>query len=115
MKQLLPLLLLASPALADPPEIVATAAVRQGDDWRVSVTLLHPDTGWEHYADGWRVEAEDGTVLGTRVLVHPHESEQPFTRALSGVSIPEGTTRIFIRARCLVDGWNAERIAYDLP
>ena len=115
MKQLLPLLLLAAPALADPPDIVATEAVRQGDDWRVSVTLLHPDTGWEHYADGWRVEAEDGTVLGTRVLAHPHESEQPFTRALSGVSIPEGTTRIFIRARCLVDGWNAERIAYDLP
>lgn len=115
MKPLLPLLLLAAPALADPPEIVATEAARQGENWRISVTIAHPDTGWEHYADGWRVEMEDGTVLGTRVLAHPHETEQPFTRSLSGVSISEGTARVFLRARCLVDGWSEERTAHDLP
>lgn len=95
---------LAGAAQADPPEILSAVADRQGDGWRVSVTLRHPDTGWEHYADGWRIETGDGTVLGTRVLVHPHEQEQPFTRALSGVALPEAVP-LFVRARCLVDGW----------
>ena len=31
----------------------------------------------------------DGKVLGYRKLHHPHENEQPFTRSLSGVEIPD--------------------------
>lgn len=103
-----------TPALAEPPEVVAAEAVPGGDLWQVSVTLAHPDTGWEHYADGWRVETEDGSVLGTRALLHPHETEQPFTRSLSGVAVPAGTRRVYIRARCLTDGWNADRFTLDL-
>ncbi|WP_425101574.1 hypothetical protein [Tropicibacter sp. S64] len=85
-----------------------------GGAGRIVVTLAHPDTGWDHYADGWRVELEDGTVLGTRVLVHPHEAEQPFTRSLGGVVIPEGIEALYIRARCLVDGWSAARFRLGL-
>ena len=44
----------------------------------------HPDTGWDDYADGWRVLDMDGNELGMRVLHHPHVDEQPFTRSLSG-------------------------------
>ena len=43
------------------------------------VTVQHADTGWDHYADAWEVLAPDGTVLGTRTLLHPHTDEQPFT------------------------------------
>ena len=32
--------------------------------WTAHVTLEHGDTGWEHYADAWRVLGPDGTVLG---------------------------------------------------
>jgi hypothetical protein len=39
-------------------------------------------------------------------LLHPHVAEQPFTRSLSGVTIPEGLTEILIRPRCNVDGWS---------
>ncbi|MCR8549032.1 hypothetical protein M4578_14430 [Salipiger sp. P9] len=115
MRPLFALLLLGAPALADPSKIVAAEAVPQSDGWRISVTLRHPDTGWAHYADGWRIEAEDGTILGTRVLTHPHEAEQPFTRSLSTVAIPQGMARVYIRARCLVDGWSADRNPLDLP
>jgi len=101
--------------LADPPEIVAVAATRQGDAWRFDVTLRHPDTGWDHYADGWEVLAADGTRLGLRELVHPHVNEQPFTRSLGGVAIPTGTGQVTIRARCNVDGWAAETVTVDLP
>jgi hypothetical protein len=105
----------AGPALADPPGITDVTARAAGDAWRVSVTIAHPDTGWDHYADGWRIETAEGTVLGTRVLAHPHVTEQPFTRSLSGVDIPSGIQTVYIRARCSVDGWNAGRVALDLP
>ena len=95
-------------ARADPAEILAATVQRPGGNTAFSVTLAHPDTGWGHFADAWRVELADGTVLGERVLVHPHEAEQPFTRSLSGVAIPEGVGQVFIRSRCLVDGWGAD-------
>ena len=94
--------LLAAPAFADAP--VVQAVTVSGD--RVSVTLNHPDTGWDHYADGWEVLDADGNRLGIRELAHPHVTEMPFTRSLSGVEIPEGATVIFVRARCNVDGWS---------
>ena len=80
--------LACGPVAADPAEIVRAEARASGNSYSFSVTLRHGDTGWEDYADGWRVELPDGTVLGTRVLYHPHVDEQPFTRSLSGVVVP---------------------------
>ena len=37
-----------------------------GGVWRADVTLRHDDTGWDHYADAWRVLDMEGNVLGTR-------------------------------------------------
>jgi hypothetical protein len=31
-----------------------------------------------------------GAVLGSCVLMHPYEAEQPFTRLLPGIRIPQG-------------------------
>ena len=82
--------------------------------WRVSVTLRHADTGWDHYADAWRVVAADGAVIGTRTLYHPHVDEQPFTRSLSGVKPPAGATRVFVEAHDSVHGWSSDRVQVDL-
>ncbi|MEP1208001.1 MAG: hypothetical protein ABJM29_18430 [Rhizobiaceae bacterium] len=65
--------------------------------YRFDVTLKHADTGWDHYANKWEVVAPDGTVLGTRVLAHPHVEEQPFTRSLGGVKIADGIKQVTIR------------------
>ncbi|AXT28632.1 hypothetical protein D1823_14105 [Ruegeria sp. AD91A] len=100
--------LLAAPALADPPTIEKVRASSNGDAWRFDVTIRHPDTGWDHYADGWRVLDMDGNELGMRVLHHPHETEQPFTRSLGGVVIPENVSQVQIQARSNVDGWNED-------
>ena len=108
-------LLIALPAAADPAEIVGAEATPGEGGWRFDVTLRHGDTGWEDYADGWRVEAEDGTVLATRELLHPHVTEQPFTRSLGGVTLPEGTTQVWIAASTNVGGWEGERLALALP
>ena len=79
------------------------------------VTLRHADTGWDHYADQWDVTAPDGTVLGTRVIYHPHVDEQPFTRSLSNVAIPDGVKQVTIRAHDKVHGWGGKTMTMDLP
>jgi len=102
------------PALADDASIESATARSNGTDWTFSVTLRHADTGWDDYADGWRVLSEDGTILGTRTLFHPHVDEQPFTRSLSGVTIPESAASVLIEARTNTDGWGAARLTVDL-
>lgn len=114
-RHLLPALLLAAPALADPAEVVGATAERAGGSWTVTATLRHGDTGWDDYADGWRVLSEGGDVLGTRTLAHPHVDEQPFSRSLSGVAIPEGTARVLIETSTTATGWGGARYALDLP
>ncbi|GGE53162.1 hypothetical protein [Actibacterium pelagium] len=113
---LIALLLSSQTALADPAEIVEASAKAQGSgDWNISVTLRHPDTGWDHYADGWEVLSPDGTRLGFRELLHPHVNEQPFKRSLGGVTIPAGLDHVLIRAKCSVDGWGKDLFRLDLP
>lgn len=111
MKHALICCLLASPALADPAQVLSVDVT--GD--RFDVTLLHPDTGWDHYADGWEVLDADGNRLGFRELFHPHVNEQPFTRSQSGIKVPTGATAVYVRARCNVDGWSDTLFEVTLP
>lgn len=112
---LLTLPLLAVPALADPPVIERIQAAQGPDGWRFDVTLSHGDTGWDDYAEGWRVLDMAGNELGMRTLHHPHVNEQPFTRSLGGVAIPGGAKQVMIEARDSVDGWSGDPVAYTLP
>ena len=96
-------------------------AVNNGDTWTFSVTVRHPDTGWENYADGWDVILPDGTILKrnaddpfTRLLVHPHVDEQPFTRSQSGLVLPDGVTQVTVRAHDSVDGFGGVEVTVDL-
>ena len=103
-------------------DVVYVKAVQAADStWTFHVTVSHPDTGWEDYADGWDVLTPDGTVLKpdpespfTRLLLHPHVDEQPFTRSQSDISIPEGVTEVRVRAHDLVDGFGGREVAVDL-
>ena len=79
------------------------------------VTLRHADTGWDHYVDAWQVLAPDGAVLGTRTLLHPHTDEQPFTRSLTGVTIPEGVTEVTVRAHDSVHGHGGTTLTVAVP
>jgi len=103
-------------------DVVHVRAVESGDGtWTFHVTVEHPDTGWEDYADGWDVVTPDGEVLKldpesefTRTLLHPHVEEQPFTRSQSGIVIPEGITEVRVRAHDIVDGYGGEEVVVDL-
>ncbi len=105
---------IATATFADAPVVEAVQVDRFGSGWTVSVSLSHPDTGWDHYADGWEVLDADGNSLGIRVLAHPHVNEQPFTRSLGSVEIPAGAEFISIRARDNVAGWFEELFRVDL-
>lgn len=115
MLRLVTLLLLSAPALADAPKVKSASLARDQMGWTVTVTLRHPDTGWDHFANGWAVELPDGTQIGYRELSHPHTDEQPFTRWLRGVDIPAGTPYVMIRPRCSLVGWSSAATRVDVP
>ncbi|MDR9484667.1 MULTISPECIES: hypothetical protein [Sediminimonas] len=108
------LLVICTPALSEAP-VVEDVDVSHGDiGWRMAVTLSHPDTGWDHYADGWEVLDAAGNRLGYRKLHHPHVNEQPFTRSLTGIMVPDGVHQVLVKVRCSQDGWAGEAVAVSL-
>ncbi|MGP9821027.1 hypothetical protein ACTZWW_13505 [Salinarimonas sp. NSM] len=107
---------LASPAPAGEADVVDVSVAQEtGGTWRFAVTVRHADEGWDHYADRFEIVGPDGTVLGARVLAHPHVDEQPFTRTLPGVVIPEEIGSVTVRAHDGVHGLGGETIAVTLP
>lgn len=114
MRFLLALILATGPVLADAPVIEKITATDTAGSWRFDVTLSHGDTGWDDYADGWRVLDMQGNELGLRVLLHPHVNEQPFTRSQSGITIPTGQTQVQVQARDSVGGWAEETVILSL-
>ena len=103
-------------------DVLDVQAIKTGDNtWTFSVTVAHPDNGWEDYADGWDIVLPDGTVSKpdpnspfTRLLLHPHDTEQPFTRSQSGIIIPADVTQVTVRAHDLVDGFGGQEVVVDL-
>lgn len=92
-------LVFATPAMAGEADVVDAEVNKQGDgQFRFDVTVRHADEGWDHYADRWDVVGPEGEVLGSRELAHPHVNEQPFTRSLTGVAIPDDVVEVTLRA-----------------
>ena len=115
MKRLIAgLLLLSSSSHAGEVSILEVSVECPGS-CTFSVTLEHADQGWNHYADQWDVITLEGKVLKSRVLHHPHDNEQPFTRSLSGVLIPEGINKVKIRARDSKHGYRPRGIYRRYP
>ncbi len=109
------LLSAAVPAWAGEADVLAVeSAGLGGGKWRFNVTVGHADSGWDHYADKWDVVAPDGSLLGTRVLLHPHETEQPFTRSLGGVAIPAEVEGVTLRAHDSRHGYGGAEVTVEL-
>jgi len=103
-------------AFAGEADVVNAVAVREaGGTYRFDVTVRHADEGWQHYANAWEVVTPDGNVIATRTLHHPHVNEQPFTRSLSGVMVPEGEKRVTLRAGDSQHGFGGRELTIELP
>lgn len=79
------------------------------------ITVRSVDKGWNHYADAFEVVSPEGKVLGQRILVHPHETEQPFTRDLYAVHVPPGIAEVVVRARHKPRGYDGRTMRIRLP
>jgi hypothetical protein len=103
-------------APAGEADVVEVEAVpEEGGSYRFDVTVRHADTGWDHYADAWDILTPDGTLLGSRTLLHPHENVQPFTRSLPGINVPDGVTELTVRARDSVHDYGGAEMTVKLP
>ena len=105
---------LSNVAFAGEADVIDVRVKGKGPEFLFHVTVEHGDTGWDHYADGWEVVGEDGTVYGKRILHHPHVEEQPFTRS-GKATVPEGVRTVIIRAHDSVDEYGGKEIRVDLP
>ncbi len=117
MRSLLSILFLSAlstNAFAGEADVVGVEVSGQAGEYTFSVTVKHADEGWDHYADGWEVVGEDGTVYGKRVLAHPHVNEQPFTRS-GRIKIPAGVKNVIVRAHDSVHGYGGKEMIVPVP
>jgi len=104
------------PALAGETDVLdVVVACNSESVCRFDVTVKHDDEGWQHYANRWEVLSPDGEILATRVLAHPHDNEQPFTRSLANVSIPSDLLEVVVRAHDLQHEYGGKEFVVKLP
>ena len=109
-------LLAAANANAGQADVIKAEIRPDGDySYRIDVTVQHADSGWDHYANRWEVLGPDDQIIATRVLHHPHVHEQPFTRSLGNIKIPNGLTWVKLRAHDLVHGHGGRQVTLSVP
>mgnify|MGYP003565349329 CR=1 FL=1 len=109
-------LLVLSIAIAGEADVITVDVIKIGPNlYRFDVTVVHKDTGWDHYANKWDIVDPNGSVLGTRTLHHPHVNEQPFTRSLPLVEIPEDVKSVSVRAHDSQHSYGGQEVTIDLP
>lgn len=107
-------LTISASSFANNVEIVKVVLTKDAGTWRADVTLNHADSGWNHYADAWRLVDEKGNEIGMRTLYHPHVNEQPFTRSLSDFHISKDKKIIFVEAHDNKHGWSPGKVKINL-
>ena len=104
------------PVWAGEADVVGAKVTKVGNSkYNFDVTIRSNDRGWDYFCDRFEVLTPDGKVLGIRTLLHPHETEQPFTRELYGVSVPAGLKEVRIRAHHKPKGYDGKTITVRLP
>jgi len=104
------------PALAGEADVLDVVVSCNGDSvCRFDVTVKHDDEGWKHYANRWEILSPNGEILATRVLAHPHDNEQPFTRSLANVRIPSDLHEVVVRVHDLQHEYGGEEFVVKLP
>ena len=97
------------------PDVVDVTVSADGSSYDFVVTMSSPYDSPQRYADAWRVIGDDGRSYGIRELAHDHANEQPFTRSLEGIEIPDTVTSVTIQGRDQVYGWGGGVVEVDLP
>lgn len=97
------------------PDVVAVKVRATGKDtFDFDVTLSSPYDTPQRYADAFRVSTLEGKQLGERVLLHDHQTEQPFTRDLYGVKIPADVKKVRVQGRDQKYGYGGKTMDVSL-
>ena len=103
------LVVIANTGWAGEADVLKAVASQSGaGTWRFDVTIKSNDKGLDYYCDRFEIVGSDNQVLGTRILVHPHVEEQPFTRSLGSVRIPADVKQVTVRAAMKPNGAGGE-------
>ena len=96
-------------------QVTHVLATQKSDgSWGFGTSVQHIDQGWEHYAAGWEVLDLEGNQLGYRLLAHPHDNEQPFTRSQCDIQIPVTISKVVVRAKCNKHGFGGKPKLVDV-
>jgi hypothetical protein len=113
---------LTAPAVAQSPDeqkfpdvVSVRVSARGADRFDFDATISSPYDTPQRYADAFRAMSKDGTVFGERILFHDHAGEQPFTRDLYSVTIPNTTREVVIQARDKRYGYGGRTVTVALP
>ncbi len=98
------------------PDVVAVKVRASGSNlFDFDVTISSPYDTPSRYADGFRVYTVANQILGERKLLHDHQNEQPFTRDLYAVAIPQGVKTVLVQARDQKYGYGGKVAEVRLP
>jgi hypothetical protein len=98
------------------PDVIAVDVRVSGPnlfDFDVTISSAY-DTP-QRYADGFRIYTTGNRVLGERKLLHDHQHEQPFTRDLYAVKIPQEVKTVRVQARDQKFGYGGKVVEVTLP
>lgn len=107
-----------SAACAEPrfPDVIAVKVRASAPNvFDFDVTVSSPYDTPQRYADGFRVSTHSGEVFGERKLLHDHQDEQPFTRDLYSVKIPQAVKKVLVQARDQMHGYGGKVVEVTLP
>lgn len=96
------------------PDVTSVFTERSEGMFHFTVTISSEYDSEERFADAFRVRSTDGDEYAVRELGRHHADEQPFTRELGEVEIPEEVTVVVIEGRDSDNGWGGETIEVDL-
>jgi hypothetical protein len=98
------------------PDVVEVRVRAQGPHiYDFDVTISSRYDSPVRYADAFRVMSVKGIFYGERILVHDHASEQPFTRDLYNINIPQGIDTVIVQARDKKYGYGGRSMLVTLP
>ena len=98
--------------------VVELDAFEEGGTWSFSASMSSPyevQTGLSKYCDLFEVRTTSGmnyTVLGKRAFDQDHPYEQPFTRVIRDVTLPNGVNSVVAIAHDSVDGYCGSTIIF---
>ncbi|QSB05615.1 hypothetical protein [Natronoglycomyces albus] len=96
------------------PTVTDVYVERSGGTYLFTVTVSSEYDSTDRWADAIRVRSASGEEYGVRELGRHHADEQPFTRQITDVEVPDDVTVVIVEGRDSKNGWGGQSVEVDL-